>query len=135
MAGHETASGPAIVEPVADSSRKLRVMVVEDEVLIAMLIEDTLAERGYEVVGPFGTVTDALRAARGDAIDVALLDVNLHGERVYPVAHVLEARGIPFLLLSGYGADALPTDRSHWSACAKPFKPGELARRLETLIA
>ena len=115
--------------------RPVRVMVVEDELLIAMLIEDTLAEAGYDVVGPFSNLTDALRAAREATIDVALLDVNLRGERVYPVAEVLESRAIPFLLLSGYGTDAIPATRKHWSACSKPFMPADLKRQLAELIA
>jgi CheY-like chemotaxis protein len=110
-------------------------MVVEDEVLIAMLIEDMLLDGGHEVVGPFNNLADALGAAHVERVDVALLDVNLRGERVYPVAEALERRGIPFLLLSGYGADAVPRDRAHWAACSKPFMPGDLARHLAGLVA
>ena len=117
------------------SGAPIRVMVVEDELLIAMLIEDTLTDAGYEVVGPFSNLTDALRAARETVMDVALLDVNLRGERVYPVAEILESRRIPFLLLSGYGADAIPASRTHWTACSKPFMPGDLKRQLAELIA
>ena len=112
-----------------------RVMVVEDELLVAMLIEDTLVEYGYDVVGPFSNVADALVAAREERIDLALLDVNLRGERVYPVAELLERRGIPFLLLSGYGTDAIPAARAHWKACSKPFMPGELTRRMAAMMA
>ncbi len=112
-----------------------RVMVVEDELLIAMLIEDTLVDHGYVVVGPFSNVADALVAARDETVDVALLDVNLRGERVYPVAELLERRGIPFLLLSGYGMDAVPASRAHWEACSKPFMPAELTRRMAALMA
>ncbi len=108
-----------------------RVMVVEDELLISMLIEDTLADADCVVVEPFTSVQDALRAAHDTVADLAVLDVNLRGEKVYPVADILEARGIPFLLLSGYGQDAIPPDRPGWQVCSKPFGPDELVEKLE----
>jgi DNA-binding response OmpR family regulator len=107
-----------------------RVMVVEDELLISMLIEDTLADEDCIVIGPFTSVSEALRAAQDAVIDLAVLDVNLRGEKVYPVAEVLEARGIPFLLLSGYGNDAIPPDRPGWQACSKPFLGTDLVNKL-----
>ena len=107
-----------------------RVMVVEDELLVAMLVEDVLAEAGCIIVGPFARVAPALAAALTAAVDIALLDVNIANEMVFPVAHALEARGVPFLFVSGYGRDALPRDRPDWEACAKPFHASELAERL-----
>lgn len=106
------------------------VMVAEDELLISMLIEDVLADAGCLVVGPFSNVSDALAAAKDALIDVALLDVNLRGEMIYPAAEALAARGIPFLLLSGYGRDAVPPNHPDWEACAKPFKTAELTKML-----
>ncbi len=105
-------------------------MVVEDELLVAMLIEDTLVLEGADVLGPFSTLAEALPAAETLVIDAAVLDVNLRGERVYPAAEALAARGIPFLLLSGYGADAVPSDQPGWRACSKPFTPGQLLTAL-----
>jgi DNA-binding NtrC family response regulator len=107
-----------------------RVLVVDDELLVALLVEDMLAEAGCVVVGPFARVADALAAARVEPIDIALLDVNVSGEKVFPVAHVLEERGIPFLFLTGYGQAALPGDRPDWEACAKPFSSERLAENL-----
>ncbi len=107
-----------------------RVLVVEDELLVALLLEDMLAEAGCVVVGPFARVRDALAAARAEAVDVALLDVNVAGERVFPVAHALEERGVPFLFLTGYGEAALPRDRPDWEACSKPFYPKQLTDEL-----
>lgn len=107
-----------------------RVMVVEDEMLIALLVEDMLADAGCIVVGPFACVSDALAAAKTEVVDLALLDVNVAGEKVFPVAHALEARGVPFLLLTGYGELALPQDRPDWEAVVKPFFPEKLAERL-----
>ncbi len=113
----------------------LRVLVVEDEMLISMLIEDVLAEQGCSIVGPFSRVGDALDAAANHPIDVALLDVNVAGTQVYPVAERLHARRIPFLLLSGYGETAIPADRPTWQACVKPFRTEELVRRIAALVA
>ena len=111
-----------------------RVMVAEDELLIAMLIEDILADAGCLLVGPFSNVPDALAAAKDATIDIALLDVNLRGQMIYPAAEVLAARGIPFLLLSGYGRDAVPPNHPDWEACAKPFKTAELTKMLSDRV-
>ena len=107
-----------------------RVLLVEDELLIALLVEDMLADAGCIVVGPFARMPAALAAAAVEPVDVALLDVNIAGEKVFPVAYVLEGRGIPFLFATGYGQGALPKDRPAWDACSKPFSFAELADRL-----
>lgn len=112
-----------------------RVLVVEDEMLVAMLIEEVLADLGCQVVGPFCNLRDALKAAREQVFDMAVLDVNLRGERVYPVAEVLETRRIPFVLLSGYGQDAVPAAHPGWRACSKPFHATDLTRALESVAA
>jgi CheY-like chemotaxis protein len=108
-----------------------RVLVVEDELLVAMLIEDILHDNGCIVLGPFATLPEALAAAADPAIDIAVLDVNLRGQKVYPVGELLAERGIPFFLLSGYGEDAAPADHPEWKVCAKPFKPEAVTRMLE----
>ena len=108
----------------------LRVLVVEDELLVSLLIEDILADHQCTVVGPFERVSKALEAARVEQIDVAVLDVNLAGEKVYPVAEILEERGIPFLLLTGYGTQAVPPNHPNWTAQGKPFRPAELVAAL-----
>ncbi|MDB5399747.1 MAG: hypothetical protein QOF70_2748 [Acetobacteraceae bacterium] len=104
-----------------------RVLIVEDELLVALLIEDFLAELGCSILGPCGSVAKALDAARTETFDLAVLDVNLGGEKVYPVAEVLAERHIPFLFLSGYGDEAIPPGHSDWRVCAKPFKGNDLA--------
>ncbi len=111
-----------------------KVMIVEDELLVAMLLEEALLEYGCEIVGPFSTVETALEAARDVVAHVAVLDVNLRGQRVYPVAEMLESRGIPFLLMSGYGRDGVPPEHANWVACSKPFLPGDLVRALTELL-
>jgi DNA-binding response OmpR family regulator len=108
----------------------LRVLVVEDEMLVSLLIEDVLVDQQCVIVGPCDRLTSALEAARTEIIDLAVLDVNLAGSKVYPVANVLEGRGIPFLLLSGYGKTAVPNDHPEWRVCSKPFRPEELVAML-----
>ena len=107
-----------------------RVLVVQDELLVALLVEDMLSDVGCIVVGLFGRVQEALAAASVEMVDAALSDVNVADEKVFPVAHVLEERGIPFMFLTGYGQAALPRDRPDWKAYAKPFQPEQLAVRL-----
>lgn len=107
-----------------------RVMVVEDELLIAMMLEAALEDEHCVLIGPYARVTPALAAARTIEIDFALLDVNVAGEKIYPVAEQLEQRGIPFLLLSGYGQHAVPAGRN-WHCCSKPFALSDLLERIE----
>lgn len=111
-----------------------RVLVVEDELLISMVIEDILADEGCQVIGPFASLPDALAATRRGGFDLALLDVNLRGEKVYPVAEILAEQGVPFMFLSGYGKDAIPGGHPEWRACSKPFTTAELTRRLRELL-
>jgi DNA-binding response OmpR family regulator len=112
-----------------------RVLVVEDELLISMVIEDILADEGCQVIGPFTNLPDALAAAQRGGFDLALLDVNLRGEKVYPVAEILAEQGVPFMFLSGYGKDAIPGGHPDWRACGKPFTAAELTRRLSEVLS
>lgn len=107
-----------------------RVLIVEDDSLVAMLIEEFLGDLGCSAIGPYGSVAMALEAIRSEALDLAVLDVNLAGEAAYPVADMLDARGIPFLFLSGYGDGALRPGHAHWRVCAKPFTGERLAEML-----
>jgi CheY-like chemotaxis protein len=107
-----------------------RVLVVEDEFIVALVIEDFLLECGCIIVGPCGKVTGALEVISAEPIDLAILDVNLAGETVYPVAYALAERGIPFLFTSGYGDEAMPAEHPDWKVCAKPFRRDELIAML-----
>jgi DNA-binding response OmpR family regulator len=111
-----------------------RILLVEDELLIAMLLETALEDHGCVVVGPFGRLADAMRAAQSAALDGALMDVNLSGERIFPVAEILAARSVPFLLLSGYGDKAVPDDRPDWPVISKPFQIERVLAALSGLI-
>ena len=112
-----------------------RVLLVEDETLVSLMIEDLLAEHQCVVVGPFDTVGDALEAARTEMLDLAVLDVNVAGVKVYPVAEVLYSRGIPFVLVSGYGRNAVPEQHPDWAVCSKPFREADLLRTLVAQLA
>src|SRR5262249_45135996 len=96
-------------QPDTDVSgqRAYRVMIAEDEFLIALMIEQDLRNAGYRIAGPFAKVADAFAAASAEEIDAAILDVNMNGEMSFPVADKLAARGVPFIFLSGYGQGAL----------------------------
>jgi CheY-like chemotaxis protein len=112
-----------------------RILVVEDEMLVAMLIEDILADLGCTVVGPAVRVAEALPMAESAALDCAFLDVNVAGERVFPVAAALAGRSVPFVFVSGYGEDALEAPFAGRPALRKPFPPSEIAAVLKRCLA
>lgn len=87
-----------------DEQEALHVLVVEDEMILAMELQAWLEDLGYRVMGPFPTVHRALAHLETEKPDAALLDVNVGGERVTPVARVLRAAGVPFVLVTGYTA-------------------------------
>ena len=108
-----------------------RILVVEDDYLLAESLNDLLMEAGVSVVGPVGNVPDALSLVNsGQAIDGALLDVNVRGQPVFPVADALMERGVPFSFCSGYDRYTLPQRYAHLSYCMKPYNP----RTITTLL-
>jgi DNA-binding response OmpR family regulator len=111
-----------------------RVLIVEDEFAVALMIGDFLVEFGCTPLGPCSSLASALDAVRNESFDVALLDINLNGERVYPVAHALAERRIPFMFVSGYGEDAIPPEHSDWRVCSKPFRGDELEALLSAAL-
>ena len=101
-----------------------RVLVVEDEAMIAMDLQGILRRAGCEVIGPVGRVEAATRRADGEPPpDVALLDINLGGESVFVVADALAARRIPFVFVTGYGKDVLPERFRERPMSSKPYFP------------
>jgi len=121
-----------MAEPRPDALRGRRLLVVEDDYLIAVDLARDLARRGAEVVGPAGSVRDALALveAEGDRLDGAVLDINLRDQRVYPVADALAARGVPFVFLTGYDAWVIPDAHAGVPRCEKPVSSTLLARML-----
>ena len=112
----------------------VRVLVVEDEYLVASLIEEVLQSAGCIVSGPVSRLADALDAAERIACDVAVLDVNLAGERIYPVAEILSRRDVPFVFVTGYAAGGLPGEFAERPRICKPFKMADLLAALSTLM-
>lgn len=114
---------------------KPRAMLIEDEGLVAMLMEDFLQELGWSVAASFGAVGPALNwLGRGEDLDVAVLDINLGTEMVFPVAAALQATGTPFLFVTGYTA---PTEAARFGApiLTKPVDLRDLGQALERLQA
>jgi CheY-like chemotaxis protein len=112
-----------------------RILIVEDDVLVATLLADILESVGWEVVGPVAHLATALDAAASERCDAAVLDVNLGGQTVYPVAEVLDARRVPFVFVTAYGREALPPLVCGRPHLGKPFVPGELIGIVARLIA
>ena len=97
------------------------IMIVEDESLVALSLQDFLSDLGYAVVGPFGRVTEALKELDRRPIDAAILDVNLAGEFVYPLADLLRKRNIPFVFATGYSAESIDPRFGEISVLQKPI--------------
>jgi CheY-like chemotaxis protein len=115
----------------------LRLLVVEDEAMVAMLLEEMLSDLGCIVVEVVGSVSGGL-ARVGDAaldFDAAVLDVNLGGEKVYPVADKLAGKGVPFIFSTGYGLAGIAPDYARIPTLAKPFGPRALATTLLAVLA
>jgi PAS domain S-box-containing protein len=138
--GPERSPPPAPpVEPAAPPrqeapGRGKRILVVEDESLIAMMMEGMLNDIGHSVVGPFGQIEAALEAARNEVIDAAVLDLNLNGTPVYPVADALAERKVPFLLMTGYDADIIEARFAGTPVIQKPIEPAALGPHIEALL-
>src|SRR5580658_6911956 len=111
-----------------------RVLLVEDEMLVAWLIEDMLADLGCAVIGPASSVNQALAMIDAEAIDAAVLDLNLDGQMSYPVADVPAAHGVPFVISTGYDKDTLPDDYRARPVLQKPMQRSELSDALAKLL-
>lgn len=112
-----------------------KVFVVEDEFLIRMLLEDMLADLGHEIAAVAGSVNEAVELAKGSTFDVAILDVNLDGRDVYPVADILTERRLPFVFVTGYGGRGLPEPYRERPTLQKPFQLEDLRTTLVNLVA
>jgi CheY-like chemotaxis protein len=112
----------------------MKVLLVEDEMMLAMLAEDTLTELGCAVVSA-SRIGSALALVRSDTFDVALLDVNVAGEEVYPVADALIERGIPFVFATGYGQAGLRHDYRTRRALEKPYRHEDIGHALVEAMA
>jgi len=112
-----------------------RVLVVEDEYLIRMLLEDMLADLGYSVAAAVGSIAEARAQAADGDFSAAILDVNLEGQEIFPVADILAARQLPFVFVTGYGERSLPERYRDRPALQKPFQAEQLGSMLDALLA
>ena len=115
-------AGPFLAAP--------RVLVVEDEMAVAMLIEDMVCELDFEVAGVISRLEDAMRTLDSESFDLAMLDVHLNGKSVFPFAAQLQTRDIPFLFATAYGRRGIPAEFACHPVLQKPFGPVELRRAL-----
>jgi PAS domain S-box-containing protein len=121
----ESAPDTVVSLPAGASSKKLpseRILIVEDEALVAMILEDQLADLGISVAATCASVPDAMRAIENSAPQAAILDVNLRGQLVYPVADCLMDRGIPFVFVTGYGRESIDRRYSFVKVLEKPVE-------------
>ena len=108
----------------------LRILVVEDEAAISLLLEDMLLDFGCEVVGPAARLSAALDAVSREQVDLAILDVNVAGEPIYPVAEALAQREIPFVFSTGYGSAGIRDTFRDRPVLQKPFAQHDLKQKL-----
>lgn len=116
------------------TSGKPRVLLIEDEALVAMMIQECLAEIGYQVLGPIGTAAEAATKAKDGAFEAAVLDINLGDGAVYPIAELLAARGVPFIFVTGYDADSVDARFRKVPILQKPIDR-EVLRRIFVVAA
>jgi len=113
----------------------LRVLVVEDEMMVSMLIEDMLSDLGCKVVGPASRLEEAIALVGSSELDCAVLDVNLGGQPIFPLADILREKGAPFAFATGYGDAGLRDVDKGTPVLQKPFRESDLARILGELHA
>lgn len=112
----------------------LRILVVEDESMVAMWIEDALTDMGCEVVGVASELEKAKAMIASHDLDAAILDVNLNGVRTFSIAELLAAKRVPFVFSTGYGATGLPDSFKSALVLAKPFRRKDLELALRTAL-
>ena len=110
------------------------VFLVEDEVMIRMMVADMLEELGYKVAAEAGDIVEAMRLAQSTEFDFAILDVNVNGKVISPVADVIKAKGRPFIFATGYGSSGLPEQYRDRPALQKPFQLETLAQMINSTL-
>jgi len=129
---------PSVEAPADNGTRRSlagkRLLVVEDELLVSMLLEDILTDLGAAVAGPYGRLADGLAAAKVERFDGAILDLNLAGQQAEPLADLLLARGVPFVFITGYQRDSIDRRYANVPVLPKPIDAAALEGVLLTLL-
>ena len=115
----------------SNSAASNRILDVEDELMIRMLLQDMLADLGHTLAGEAGRIDEAMALAKDVDFDVAILDVNLNGQPISPVVEILVARGLPFVFATGYGQRGVPEPYRNTPTLQKPFQVDALAQAIE----
>ncbi len=110
------------------------VLLVEDEVMIRMMVADMLEELGYTVAAEAGEIGEAMRLAQNAEFDLAILDVNVNGKVISPVADAIKARNRPFIFATGYGSSGLPEEYRDRPALQKPFQLETLGKTIDAAL-
>jgi CheY-like chemotaxis protein len=121
--------------PRKNAANGKRVLVVEDELMIRMLLEGMLTDLGHTVAAEAGAIDEAISLAKEAEFDVAVLDVNLNDQPITPVVEVLIKRGVPFVFASGYGQRGVPERYRQNPTLQKPFQAEALAQALDAALA
>lgn len=112
-----------------------RVLIVEDEMLIALMLKDMLTETGLTVEAIAKDFNSGLEFAQKSDVDLAILDINLNGKEAYPIAEILRKRGIPFIFSTGYGESSIKPDFDHVTCIMKPFQQDMLIDAIEGVLS
>src|SRR6516165_8904702 len=110
------------------------VFLVEDEVMIRMMVADMLEELGYSIAAEAGDISEAIRLAQSTDFDLAILDVNVNGKVISPVADLIKARNCPFIFATGYGSSGLPEEYRDRPSLQKPFQIETLGKLIEATL-
>jgi CheY-like chemotaxis protein len=110
------------------------VFLVEDEVMIRMMVADMLEELGFSVAAEAGEINEAMKLAQTAKFDIAILDVNVNGKVISPVAELIKSRNLPFIFATGYGSSGLPEEYRDRPALQKPFQLETLGKMIETAL-
>jgi CheY-like chemotaxis protein len=120
---------------IATRSSGVSIFLVEDEVMIRMMVADMLGELGYSIAAEAGDIGEAIKLAQSIEFDLAILDVNVNGKVISPVAELIAARNRPFIFATGYGSSGLPAEYRDRPALQKPFQLETLGRLIDQALA
>lgn len=116
------------------AASRTSILLVEDEVMIRMMVADMLEELGYTIAGEAGDIDEGIRLVQAVDFDIAILDVNVNGKVITPVAEAVQMRGLPLVFATGYGAQGLPEKFLDRPTLQKPFQIETLARTIEAVL-